>query len=285
MPPLLCPSPQILDQAFPRTEDELQIIAIALGEMQNALSDQRAGIILTQEFEAIMDMIDWQNQPYPLIIEVQRLFSQLFLQTHPLVIYLDVPTLPQSDYHQHPLPSKCTGLVIANLSDELGKILVMHDQCIEKDEYFIGIACPYGFSGGDLDTYQSPAIERYFPLVGKKTFEIMLDDAYEWYIPAKMDITNRSVDRNDLERNYAVIGISHIDSEKGRGSHQMLIIKGHRDISLPKPQRKGEKNIQDYVLKELSQTLRYPIDVIKYALLEGKLPERRCKLKRLESKK
>jgi len=34
MPTLLCLSPVILDQSFPRDDDELNLVAIALGELQ-----------------------------------------------------------------------------------------------------------------------------------------------------------------------------------------------------------------------------------------------------------
>lgn len=285
---LVCPSPQILDHSFPRTEDELEVIAISLGHIIEKLEEKNLALLHTNTLDDFISSYypDW-NQ-YPMLRDVWVALNQLISHPSQELIYEDL--LQVENYIPHLIPQKSTSKkdtesLLDLWMDELGKILILHDQCIEKNEFFIGIACPYGFSGGELDTYDNPTDQRVFPLVGLETFEKFLVDADEWYIPIKMDISNKSVDINNLERNYSVIGISHIDSEKGRGSHRVLVIDGHRDISLPKPQRKGDKSVQDYVLKELAQTFNYSIDVIKYALIEGELPERRCKLERLKSKK
>lgn len=286
MPSIICPSPQILDQSFPRDADELNIIASALGKLVELSLEKRLKVLQTEQFESLIDAeFIWAEkknldaEQTSLLYDITRQFAQLYLNSAENIEYIDINV---TEYISHPLPEKCHGEMVNLLADELGRILIIHDQCIAKDEYFIGIACPYGFSGDEVDTYQSPTTARYFPLVGEKTFETMLSDAYEWYIPSKTDIENRNVARDDLERNYAIIGISDIDSVRGRGSHQLLVIEGKRSISWPQPQRKGEKDVQKYILDELSEALNYPINVIKYALREGKLPERRCKLDRLK---
>ncbi len=47
MSALLCPSPVILDQSFPRDEDELNLVAVALGELQLYIEQDQAHLILT----------------------------------------------------------------------------------------------------------------------------------------------------------------------------------------------------------------------------------------------
>ena len=54
MPPLLCASPVILDQSFPRNEYELRIVAIALGEIEKLISENRIHVLLTDVLSQII---------------------------------------------------------------------------------------------------------------------------------------------------------------------------------------------------------------------------------------
>lgn len=284
---LICPSPQILDHSFPRTEDDLEVIAISLGHIIGKLEEKILALLHTNTLDDFISSYhpDW-NQ-YPMLRDVWVALNQLI--SHPSQESISEDLLQVENYVPHIVPQKSSykkdsESLLELWMDELGKILILHDQCIEKDEYFIGIACPYGFSGGDVDTYQSPAIERYFPLVGEKTFETVLDDAYEWVIP--LDIARKTPCIKHLTSSVLeILGASGM--EQG-GKHKHVIFS---DVSVPfRNHGNPNEELKDYFFDGLikAKVIRekgYTQSVLKYILTEGKLPERRCKLKRLESKK
>jgi hypothetical protein len=62
MPKLLCPSPVILDQSFPRDDDELNLVAVALGELQLYIEEDKAHLIVTnilRDLVADFEGFDW----------------------------------------------------------------------------------------------------------------------------------------------------------------------------------------------------------------------------------
>jgi hypothetical protein len=92
MPTLLCLSPVILDQSFPRDDDELNLVAIALGELQLYIETDQAHLILTNTF---MDLVadfegfDWTPSRDKIQGEIYRLIQQLFLRKHKRIVQLD----------------------------------------------------------------------------------------------------------------------------------------------------------------------------------------------------
>ena len=91
MPPLLCPSPASLDQSRERQVDELQRIAVALGEIEKIISAGSAHVVLTPVLrEVVSDFAVHPWQQHGLMLEVYRLLSLWFLQRHDALIELDL---------------------------------------------------------------------------------------------------------------------------------------------------------------------------------------------------
>ena len=70
MPPLICGSPLILDQSFPRDEEELSAVARALGEIEKQLENNDIHLVLTEGLAQIVEEFDWVNRgsSYSLLI-------------------------------------------------------------------------------------------------------------------------------------------------------------------------------------------------------------------------
>ncbi len=268
MPPLLCASPVILDQSFPRDNDELTLVAGALGEIEGLLQTDKARLVLTDVLRDLVEDFEWQRAgPFLLLNDIHRLLNQWFLQPHERLVKIDVSHIER--YRPHPLPKgrENQGL-IEFWSDELGKMLVFHDSYCCSTEYFIGVACESAFSGGTLTEYDNPDSRRAFPLVGPNEVEY-LSDAYDWSdIPA--DIHQRKVTFDNACRNCFLIGAIRIDNPSS-GSHYKVRFKGSRPWILDS---NYDPVLEDH-LKELVEITGYPLNVIKTALIEGRMPMKR----------
>ena len=116
---LLCLSPILLDQSFPRNEEELRIVASALGELELFVSCDTSKLVITQTLSDFIIDFDWASINLNLLTEIYRLLSQLLLRQDDRVIsmnkYLDcINNYPNSTYYPHPLPMRCenqTGLL------------------------------------------------------------------------------------------------------------------------------------------------------------------------------
>ena len=178
MPPLICASPIILDQSFPRNEDELRIVKVALGEIQYFIENDLAHVILTNGLRDIVESFDWnQSSKY----DIYKLLDQWFLQKHKRLVEIDVSNI--KDYVAHPIPKGCSGQgLVIFWADELGRMLVLHDRCCPVGRFFIGVGCERAFAGDCLGEYDNPNGERVFPLVGPENIN-KLAEAYEWVLP------------------------------------------------------------------------------------------------------
>lgn len=264
MPPLICASPVILDQSFPRSDYELQIVKDALGEIQYLLEKDFAHVIVTNELREIVESYDWtENKTF----EIYRLLDQWFLQKHSRLIEIDVSEI--RDYSPHPIPKGCNekGLTIL-WADEVGKILVIHDRCCTSGQFFVGIICEKACAGDSLGEYENDCGLRTFPLVGPEDIN-KLDDAYDskWQLPRGS--VKRKIKITDIQRNYKAIGAESIEKPKG-DSHAKVKFKDGREWTL-------DLNIdpvsEDH-LPGLAAVSGYPLNVIKYALVNGELPRR-----------
>lgn len=282
MPYLLCLSPIILDQTFPRNEEELRIVAEALGEIESFIHSDKAHLVSTNIFREFIQNFDWTVSNQSLLWDIHNFLSQLFLRQDSSLIDIDkyMKWFDESgiqEYKAHPVPQKCQNQgIIEFWSDELGKILYLHDQCCYRDEFFIGVACAYGFAGECLDEYNNFNNHRTFPLVSQDNVGNLVD-AYEWVIPN--DIHQKSVSIENVKKNYQLIG--GISLEKPvRDSHYKVKFKGKRAWSFSI----NDNPVPEKYIRELVDTTSYPIEVIKTALINGYLPQKCLKFQKLSLK-
>lgn len=276
---LLCLSPILLDHSFPRNEEELKIVAFALGELEEFVSSGKSKLAKTQTLSDFIDQFDWTSTHSNLLMEIYRFLSQLLLRQDDRVVdidkYLDwISSSSTLTYYSHPLPKRCeneTGL-LDFWSDELGKILFLHDQCINhNDEFFIGVACAYGFAGQGVDEYTNPENRRFFPLVDPDNISI-LSDAYEWNIPS--DIHQKSVSIANIKKNCQIIG--GVLEPPDRDSHYKVKFQGQRPWTFSN----NDDPVPERYLRQLVDKTTYPIDVIKTALIQGELPRKVLRLEK-----
>lgn len=275
MPPLLTPSPIILDQSFPRDENELREVAWALGEIVGYLERDDIHLLLTETLRDFVEdtSIEWNQAPGPqgILREIYNLFSQWFLQRHSRLIEIDVSQV--DNYSAHPIPQRCENQGMIELwSDELGRILAIHDTCCDRDSFFIGVTCSSAFAGSNLTGYTRQADERCFPMVGPNNLET-LSDAYEWELPH--DMHRRSVSFASAKKNCRVIGAKNV-RDPSSGSHYIVEFDGQRSWPLdintdPIPKR---------FLKQLISITKYPLEVIQFALVTGEMPKQVLKFTR-----
>lgn len=270
MPPLLCGSPAILDQSFPRNEEELLLISEALGEIQHYVETNKAHLVLTLGLRELVEDFDWSPpRPYILLNEIFRLLNQWFLQPNSSLIQVDVSLV--ENYCQHPVVIGTPNEGLVELwSEEIGKLLVLHDKNCTKNEYYIGVASETAFAGEQVQKYVEHAHSRVFPLIGPNTLEELVD-AYDWVIPP--NIHKKSVPFRSALKNCGALGAFRVDRPSS-GSHYKAHFKGRRPWILDP----NDDPVPNRYLRELIDITNLPLPVIKVALIEGRLPPRNLKL-------
>jgi len=271
MPPLVCPSPVILDQSFPRSREELSQVVAALGELQRLVDEDHVYIILTTVLEDLVDNFDWsRTEIHPILVDVHRLIQAWALGTSNHVAKCSVQHI--ADYAPHPVPNSCSdedGL-IQFWSDEVGRLLSLHDK-ISPARFFIGIACPSAFAGEDASAYPASVTSRRFPIVGPSDLA-SLDDAYEWETPR--DIHQRPVTFSSARRNIHLLGASEVKNPSAGGSHYIVKFRGARSWTLDR----NDDPVPDTYLDQLVPITQYPLNVVRCALIEGYLPPAKLRL-------
>jgi len=87
MPPLICCSPVILDQSFPRNRLELDLVVDTLGKIQEQIEFNEVHLILTEQLAEVVENFDWDiREEYAILLDIYRLLSQWFLQQHERLI-------------------------------------------------------------------------------------------------------------------------------------------------------------------------------------------------------
>lgn len=278
MPCLLCLSPVLLDQSFPRDEEELRTVASALGELEKFISGDAVQLITTQTLFDFIDAFDWASTNPNLLTEIYRFLSQLLLRQDDRIVDMDkyislANSSTTQTYYPHPLPGRCENQegLLDLWSDELGRILCVHDQCVSND-FFIGVACANGFSGEFIDEYINPKEYRVFPLISPDNINILLN-AYEWDIPN--DIHQRSVSVENVKKNCKVIG--GVLEKPDRDSHYKVKFQGQRSWTFSI----NDDPVPEPYLRELVDLTPYSKNVIKVALISGNLPAKVLRLERL----
>jgi len=180
----------------------------------------------------------------------------------------------------HPLPRGCrrNGAVSDMWAEEMGQILTLHDSAARGNEYFIGVACESGFSGGEVNQYEDHQMRRFFPLVGPTTCDCasgdgLLSDAYEYVVPD--NYAAASISFSEAYANCSCLGRCCIEKPNG-GSHYIVKYQGKR----PWPLDKNHDVLPVHHLSELVPITGYPLPAIKYILKTGERPPTRLKLNR-----
>jgi hypothetical protein len=275
VPPLLCLSPILLDQSFPRTKEELKLVGKALGNLQEYLMEfqpeSQPILVLTDTLRNFLEEIYW-NRPekdeMALLLDVDRILKQLFFarDSNPLDVTDTISNV--AIYQPHPLPSGCDNQGLIDFwADEIGKLLVKHDECCERDRFFVGVTCPFAFTDDKPGTYANFNHLRTFPLVGVKEIKEELDDCFIWDVPEDYD--KRLVNFNQAVKNISSIGGRLHRKSDGDSHYHFKFENGatwtlsRNDDPVPKP-----------YLEELKPKTDYPLLVIKYALINGELPQK-----------
>jgi len=272
VPPLLCPSPLILDQSRQRDAAELKRIAIALGTIAEMVSDDRARVLLTPVLRDVVR--EFAGQPWKyhdLLQDIFRLLSQWFLQKHDGLVELDPSSV--TGHVPHPVPAGCAGELVMFWADEMGKLLIAHDECGPRRGFSIGIACDKGFAGEQIGEYGlGSAGQRTFPLVDPSTAGSLLD-AYEW--DYDRNVQNKKVTIQAAKSNCFVLGCTRVLQPR-RDSHCKFIFPGKRSWTLSV----NDDPVPIAYLQELCSITGYPLKVIRHALVTGSLPRRKLSFSR-----
>ena len=285
MPPLLCLPPVLIDHSFPRNDHELRIAAVALGEIGKEIELEQAHLLPMQIYDDLFagDSVYWgekrSNNGYGLLRDIQRFLSLLsshITRNKELLEAIDISNV--QSYLPHPVPQGFDDAEeMAQLwSEELGKIMALHDNCIgkNKNKFFVGVVSAKAFADEKDDVaenYINPDNRRVFPLVGLG-YKQKLVDAYEWDVPT--GIRDKQIYIRDIERNYRIIGASLLESPK-RDDHFKLIFVGQRPWTFNKTEP-----VPDPFLRELVEITSYPLEVIKAAFANGELPQKTLKFNR-----
>jgi len=270
VPPLLCPSPLILDQSRQREIGELRCIASALGTIAKMVSEHSVAVVLTPVLREVVG--DFAGQPWKyhaLMQDIFRLLSQWFLQKHGGLVELDLASI--TGHVPHPVPSGCAadGLVMF-WAEEMGKLLIVHDECGPQGGFSIGIACDKGFAGEPVGEYGAESAgQPRFPLVDPEAARSLLD-AYEWEYDS--NVQKRKVTIEAAKSNCFALGCTRVLPPR-RDSHCKFIFPGKRSWTLSL----NDDPVPVAYLQELRGITGYPLKVVRHALLTGSLPRRKLR--------
>lgn len=271
MPPLLCPSPRMLDHSFPQSDAELSSIALALGQLELVVQRQEGVIAITGTMRDFLEMFEWQGNG-GLLSEIYRYCSLLFLVGGSGKASVSVvPAVADGEPRRHPAPANTVQSALTDYwREELGAIFAMHESVTKKGSPpFIGVACASQFSGADSPGYETEDV-KHFDLVGPRQLET-LDDAFGWDVPAAA--TAQKVSFADAYRNLPALGCTSIDNPSG-GSHYKANFAGKRPWILDP----NTDPIPDRFLGELEHITGLPTAVVKHTLKTGSLPPRRLRI-------
>jgi hypothetical protein len=262
-----------VDQTFPRSVEELELVRSALGTFLSLMEEERCTLLLTDAIRGFIlklteETFDWsQAHKYPRLGIIYSVLGQFGLQQHG-VLSVDVSSVSQ--YSPHPLPD---GVQVGDLgvtwSDEVGRLFTMHSARCSTGKYFIGIACTNAFAGGVKGTYDNPQRLPAFPLVGPQEVN-GLDDSFAWEIPAN----TRQVKVTFREAFSQIHKLGGTITKPKGSSHYQVRFQGERTWPLDY----NLDPIPDDFLRELVPITKYSLELIKYVLVHGKFPRRKCRL-------
>jgi hypothetical protein len=274
MPALIGLSPRLADHTFPRDDYELRLVARALGELSHLVESHSVRILRTDLFQTLLTDFRWDANG-GLKNQIYMHLNLWFLQGKAVAVKADTGGRP---YKTHPIPEGCrTQQRLEELwADELGRLLVPHDDHARSGEYFIGVACERAFAGEPIGHYEPHTCSRCFPLVGPLNCDCRQDgsilaDAFVHKVPP--DYSQTEVSFEAEKKNCFALGASEV-RRPTRGSHYKVKFPGARSWPLDA----NNDPVPENYLKELEPITGHPLPTIIYALREGRLPPLRLRL-------
>jgi hypothetical protein len=240
--------------------------------MQDVISTGQAHVLLTPVLREVVG--DFARQPWlqhGLMLEVFRLLSHWFLNRHSRLVELDVSSI--ADYRPHPIPTECARAGWLEFwSDELGRLLVAHQECCGEGPFAIGVACDKAFSGDSVGEYVREAEEKVLPLVGPRHLQELLD-AYEWNIDK--NVIRRKITLKLAKENCFALGAAKVLAPR-RDSHVKFVFPGRRPWTLSR----NDDPVPDKYIGELCEITGFPLPVIRHTLILGSLPRKTLRFSR-----
>jgi hypothetical protein len=274
MPALIGLSPRLADHTFPMDDHELRLVCQAIGKMSESVEKRTVHILSTEFFRMLLADFKWGGNG-TLKNQIITHLNLWLLGGHAVNVNADTDGRA---YTPHPLPAGCrTQQRLEELwADELGKLVVQHDDHTHNAEYFIGIACERAFAGEKVGQFEPHTATRLFPLVGPENCDCtmkgtLLADAYEYKVPP--GYTQTEVSFQAAKKNCFLLGASKVRKPEGGGSHYVVTFPGTRSWTLDA----NYDPVLEKYLKQLEPITKLPFDVITYALREGKLPPKRLR--------
>ena len=270
MPPIVCPSPDILDNTFPRSVGELRRVLSAVERLATMVQEERLILLLTTPLRAFIadDLFDWTRMnEFPQLLDIYNVLIRLALQQSG-VERVDLSGV--TAHHAHPVPHGCENLLSAPpWAEEIGKLYVLHNERCNGGDPFVAVACTLAFAGEHLGAYSHSDGTAHFALIGPEDVA-QLSDSVEWDLPD--GIANRSVSFDQAKNRLRMLGGS-VKKAKG-SSHYQVKFAGERTWPLDKNYR----FVPDVYLAELEDITHLPLSVIKFVLINGIWPGKRRRL-------
>jgi hypothetical protein len=268
--------PGLLDQSFPRDEQELHEGAECLGGLCRALDESKVVLIVSPESAALVSQLEWGQrsaEAMTTLTTIYKLLSLLHGGRANNCIRIDLSGV--DGFVLHPVPTGPAGVLVDAWSAEAGRLLFVHDAVAASGEYFIGLACARNFCATCMSAYPDTTVGRRFPIVGLGDVDQQLGDAYEWVtLP---NAHNASVGVAEIRANFRAIGAVRRDNQDG-DSHWKLHFPDGRTWTCD--ENWGDR-IGRNILDELKGYTGMPLLAIISALVSGETPERVFRLRHL----
>lgn len=273
MPALIGLSPRLADHTFPRDDHELRLVCQAIGKLSESVEKRTVHILSTEFFRMLLADFKWGGNG-TLKNQIITHLNLWLLGGHAVKVNIDIGN---RTYTPHPMPTGCTTQQrLEELwADELGKLVVQHDDHTRHGEYFIGIASEKAFAGENVGQFEAHTCTRFFPLVGPKNCDCtkkkdtILADAYEYKVPT--GYTQTEVTFEAAKKNIHLLG-GEVRTPT-RGSHYGAKFPGARTWRLDP----NDDPVPESYLRQLVQITGLAFEAITYTLREGKLPPRRLR--------
>jgi len=271
VPSLLLPSPVMLDQSFPRSDEDLRVVAASLGQLEEIVRDGEAKVLLTPILCQIVEEFDWTaGVTQRLLVDVYNLIAAWAFRQSEYSVKLDVEDIEGAA--MHPVPVGCPATSLVNLwSEQVGKLLVCHDE--DCTDFCIGVVSHLAFAGERCEGYGGSTGVRSFPLVGPSDLH-QLADAYIYGLPSGR--VGEDVSFDAAKKNVFLLGALRVEKPSSGSHYQVFFAEGRKW-----PLDRNTDPIPDRFLKQLKEVVDMPLNVIKYVLAHGEVPPLVARIRRL----
>jgi len=260
---IVFPSPKLLDHSFPRSTDDLKIVAAALGRLLELRDEGRVIICFPEALSLIVDeAVDLYTLRSALHRDIFRVYSDLFLHSRSGIVVMNSPVSPE----KHPITvGIAVNPCVETWSDVLGDALAEHQLC-SQESYCdcAGVVDDAAMAEVGRELYQQP-YDRAFVLLGPALAGVA--DVIEDDVPANAH--NLGVCIRDIRSNFRLINA--VEWGRGTNHYYLKFASGHK---WQYQEHCGEP-IDDFFLRELVAYSGFSLDLIKYMLTSGKqVPKR-----------